>query len=71
MDAIEVMTDAIAKANVNFPLDIRGHPREQRILPHEEAVHLTNAAIFGLLKAGYKIVKIEGALDAPSPKPLV
>jgi hypothetical protein len=67
MDVIDAMTDAIAKANVNYPLDIRGHLREQRILPYEEAVHLTNAVIFGLLKAGYKIVKIEGTLDAPRP----
>jgi hypothetical protein len=59
MGAIEVMTDAIAKANVNYPLDFRGHLREQRILPHEEAVHLANAVIFGLKNAGYKIVKIE------------
>ena len=67
MGAIEVMTDAIARANVNYPLDIHGRLREQRVLPYEEAVHLTNAVIFGLLKAGYKIVKIEGTLDAKGP----
>jgi len=63
MDAIEAMAEAIAKANLSYPTDIRGHTREQRILSHDEAVHLTNAAILGLLKAGYKIVKIDGSPD--------
>jgi hypothetical protein len=59
MAAIEAMTDAIVMANVDYPLDIHGRQREQRILPYEEAVHLANAVLFGLKKAGYKIVKIE------------
>ncbi|RNJ48141.1 hypothetical protein [Methylocystis hirsuta] len=57
-EALEVMQRAIMRANVDYPGFEGGRPRDPILRDSDESRHLAMAAMNGLRKAGFEIVRV-------------